>query len=197
MEEGTVLSEVIFGNINPSGKLAMTFPRTLEESPAHAIGEYPGARGRVTYKEGLMVGYRYFDTKNVATKYPFGYGLSYAQFEYSNLQFPSEIKDNGQAIEVSFSIKNTSKRIGKEIAQVYIRDVECSVERPYKELKGFAKVELKPGESKKVTVKLDNRAFRFYSDVKKQWLAEPGKFEIIVGSSSKDIKLKGETVLKF
>ena len=174
----------------------MTFPKKLEESPAHVIGEYPGKRGRVEYKEGLLVGYRYFDTKKVEPLFPFGYGLSYTQFEYSKLTIANELKDQGDNFDVSFTIKNIGKRNGKEIAQIYIRDVESSLERPFKELKGFTKVDLKPGESKKVTVKLNKRAFQFYNSDKKQWISEPGKFEILVGSSSKDIKLQGETVMK-
>jgi beta-glucosidase len=196
MEEGTAITEVIFGDINPSGKLSMTFPEKLEDSPAHAIGDYPGYWGRVQYKEGLLVGYRYFDTKNVEPMFPFGYGLSYTRFEYANLKLPSEIKMNDKEIMVSFEIKNTGKREGKEIAQVYIRDVESSLERPYKELKGFGKVDIKPGKTKKLTVKLDKRAFQFYDPEEMQWIAEPGKFEILIGSSSKDIWLKGETELQ-
>jgi len=195
MEGGTALTEVIFGDINPSGKLSMTFPKKLDDSPAHAIGEYPGRWGRVQYNEGLLVGYRYFDTKNVEPMFPFGYGLSYTGFEYANLKLPSEIKMTDKEIKVSFEIKNTGKREGKEIAQLYIRDVESSLERPFKELKGFGKVGLRPGESKKLIIKLDKRVFQFYDPVRMQWVAEPGKFEILIGSSSKDIRLKGEIKL--
>jgi beta-glucosidase len=195
MEGGTALAEVIFGDINPSGKLSMTFPKKLEDSPAHAIGEYPGYWGRVHYKEGLLVGYRYFDTRNVEPLFPFGYGLSYTGFEYENLKLPSEIRMIDKEIIVSFEIKNSGKREGKEIAQVYIRDVESSLERPFKELKGFGKVGLKPGETKRLIIKLDKRAFQFYDPVKMEWVAEPGKFEILIGSSSKDIRLKGEIKL--
>jgi len=195
MEGGTALTEVIFGDINPSGKLSMTFPKKLDDSPAHAIGEYPGRWGRVQYNEGLLVGYRYFDAKNVEPMFPFGYGLSYTGFEYANLKLPSEIKMTDKEIKVSFEIKNTGKREGKEIAQLYIRDVESSLERPFKELKGFGKVGLRPGESKKLIVKLDKRVFQFYDPVRMQWVAEPGKFEILIGSSSKDIRLKGEIKL--
>lgn len=196
MEEGTAIAEVIFGDINPSGKLSMTFPKILDDSPAHAIGDYPGYWGRVQYKEGLLVGYRYFDTKNVETMFPFGYGLSYTTFEYKNLKLPSEIRMTDEEIFVSFEIKNTGKREGKEIAQVYIRDMESSLERPFKELKGFGKISLKPGKTKKLTVKLDKRAFQFYDPDKMQWVAERGKFEILIGRSSKDIRLKGETELR-
>lgn len=196
MEEGTALAEVLFGDINPSGKLTMTFPKKLEDSPAHAIGDYPGFWGRVNYKDSLYVGYRYFDSKNVEPMFPFGYGLSYSQFEYSGLTIPTAIKNQGEDYLVTFTLKNISKKAGKEVAQVYVRNIESSLKRPYKELKGFTKVELNPGESKKVTIKLDKRAFMFYNPDKKDWVAEPGKFEILVGASSKDIRLKAEAELQ-
>ncbi len=192
MEEGNALAEVIFGEINPSGKLTMTFPKKLEDSPANAFGDYPGFLGKEEYKEGLLVGYRYYDTKNIEPMFPFGYGLSYTQFEYSNLTLPKEINNNNDECKVSFDVKNIGTHAGKEISQVYVRDVECSVERPFKELKGFNKIDLNPGETKTITVKLNKRAFQFYDPLKKQWISEPGKFEIIIGSSSKDIRLKGE-----
>ncbi len=196
MEGGTALTEIIFGDVNPSGKLSMTFPKKLNDSPAHALGEYPGRWGRVQYNEGLLVGYRYFDTKNVEPMFPFGYGLSYTTFEYANLNLPPAFRTDHGEFSISFEIKNNGKRVGKEIAQVYIRDMESSVERPFKELKGFGKVSLKPGESKKVIIKLNKRAFQFYDPEKMQWVAEPGKFEILVGSSSRDIRLKGEMELQ-
>jgi beta-glucosidase len=195
MEAGNALAEVIFGEINPSGKLAMSFPEKLQESPAHAIGEYPGHWGREEYKEGLMVGYRYFDTKNVEPMFPFGFGLSYTSFEYGKIEIPKEINLSDKECSISFEIKNTGNREGKEIAEVYVHELKSKLERPYKELKGFDKVSIKPGESKKVTIKLNKRAFQYYDVQKMQWSADPGKFEILVGSSSKDIKLKGEIKL--
>jgi beta-glucosidase len=193
MEGGNAIVEAIFGDINPSGKLPMTYPKKLNDSPDQSIGEYPGHWGREEYKEELLVGYRYYDTKNVEPMFPFGYGLSYTKFEYSNISLPNKINNNEDEVHVSFDIKNTGRRVGKEIAQVYVRDEECSVLRPYKELKGFGKVELKPGETKTLNIKLNKRAFQFYDPVKKQWISEPGKFEILVGSSSKEIRLKAET----
>lgn len=192
MEAGNALAEVIFGDVNPSGKLPYTFPVKLEDSPDHALGEYPGVDGVVHYNEGIYVGYRYYDTKNVEPLFPFGYGLSYTQFDYSNLNIPSEFTDNQNEVKVSFDIKNTGQYEGKEIAQVYVHDVESSLERPTKELKGFLKVGLKAGETKMVEITLDKRAFQFYDPVKKAWVAEPGTFGILVGSSSKYIRLKGE-----
>jgi beta-glucosidase len=195
MEAGTALAEVIFGEINPSGKLPMTFPKKLQESPAHAIGEYPGHWGREEYKEGLLVGYRYFDTKNIEPMFPFGFGLSYTTFSYSNPEIPKELKTSDNDYSVSFEIKNTGTREGKEIAQVYVHELKSKLERPFKELKGFGKISLKPGESKKVTIKLDKRAFQYFDPEKMKWVADPGKFEILIGSSSKDIRLNGETTL--
>lgn len=187
MEAGNAIYNVISGQVNPSGKLPMTFPKKLEESPAHALGEYPGKDGKVHYNESIFVGYRYFDSKNVEPLYPFGFGLSYTSYEYSNISVPSNA--DSKEVKISFDVKNTGNVDGKEIAQVYIRDVESSEVRPFKELKAFAKVELKAGESKTVKLNLNEKAFRFYSEKAKKWIVEPGKFEILVGSSSKDIKL--------
>jgi beta-glucosidase len=195
MESGTALTEVIFGDINPSGKLAMTFPKKLDESPAHKLGAYPGFRGREFYKEGLLVGYRYFDTKNVEPMFAFGFGLSYTTFEYSGLEMSKTINKN-EEFAVSLEVTNSGKRSGKEIVQVYVRDDSSTVEHPFKELKGFGKVNLKPGEKQKLVIKLNNRAFEYYDPGKKKWVAEPGIFEILVGGSSRDIRLKGETELK-
>jgi beta-glucosidase len=193
MEGGNAIVEAIIGEINPSGKLPMTYPKKLKDSPDQAIGEYPGFWGKEEYKEGLLVGYRYYDTKNVEPMFPFGYGLSYTKFEYSNLSLPKEMKMEDKTLDVTFEIKNSGSLEGKEISQVYIHEDKCPVDRPYKELKGFNKINLKPGESKKVTIKLDKKAFQFYSTDKKQWTSEPGEFEILVGSSSKEIRLKGKT----
>ncbi len=188
MEGGRAIANVIFGDVNPSGKLPVTFPKKLEDSPAHAIGEYND--NNCEYKEGLLVGYRYYDTKNVEPLFPFGHGLSYTEFKYSNL------KIDPAALTVSVDIANSGKVKGREVAQLYIRDVESSVPRPIKELKGFEKVELAPGETKSVVFKLDQRSFSFYDAQAKRWVAEPGQFEILVGSSSKDIRVQGILELK-
>jgi beta-glucosidase len=192
MEAGNALFEVISGEVNPSGKLSMTFPKKLKDSPDQAIGDYPGFFGTEEYKEGLLVGYRYYDTKKIEPMFPFGYGLSYTNFKYSELSLPKEINNNEDVVQVSFKIKNTGKFAGKEIAQLYVRDSICSVERPYKELKGFGKIELKSGETKTISIKLNKRTFQFYDAGNKKWTAEPGEFEILVGSSSRDIRLKGK-----
>jgi beta-glucosidase len=195
MEGGNALARVIFGDVNPSGKLTDSWPKKLSESPAHLLGEYPGSNGNEKYSEGLMVGYRYFDTKNVEPMFCFGYGLSYTQFEYSGIKAPETWNNKDSALTISFTITNKGKHVGKEIAQVYIHQAKSSVERPYKELKGFTKVSLKPGESRQVSITLNRRALQFYDVNGKSWKDEAGKFEVLVGASSKDIKLKKEFVL--
>jgi len=195
MEGGNALARVIFGDINPSGKLTDSWPKKLTDSPALLLGEYPGSDGIEHYKEGLMVGYRYFDTKKVEPMFCFGYGLSYTSFEYDGLDIPPYWNNNDSAFSVSFTITNKGKREGKEISQLYIHQQKSSVERPYKELKGFSKVSLKPGESKKITITINRRALQYYDVSAKTWKDEAGKFEILIGSSSRDIKLKKEFVL--
>jgi beta-glucosidase len=186
MEGGTALAKILFGGTNPTGKLPMTFPKKLEDIPAHnpMIGEYPGKNLVVNYKEGLLVGYRYFDTKKVEPLYAFGHGLSYTTFTIENLKTEKQ----GNTVLVSFTVTNTGKIAGAEVAQVYVKDNESSLERPEKELKAFEKVFLQAGESKNVSITLEENAFQFYHDGKKQWTREPGSFTILVGSSSRDIK---------
>ena len=195
METGTALAEVLTGDVNPSGKLTYTLPAKLEDCPSVVLGEYPGKNGTVNYNDDLMVGYRYFDAKNVKPLFPFGFGLSYTSFAYDNLKVETSGKADALACFVSFTIKNTGNIEGKEIAQVYVSDTESTVPRPLKELKGFSKVSLKAGESKTVTVSLNQRAFQYYDPAKKQWVLEPGKFEILVGSASDHILLKQHIVL--
>jgi len=195
METGTALAEIFTGDVNPSGKLTYTLPFTLEESPAHALGEYPGKNGTVNYNEDLLVGYRYFDTKNVKPMFPFGFGLSYTTFAYENLNVLISGKTDVLNCTVSFTIKNTGSIVGKEIAEVYVSDPESALPSPLKELKGFVKVSLKAGESKKVQVTLDKRALQYYDLGKKQWVLEPGKFEILVGSASDKMLLRQEVKL--
>jgi beta-glucosidase len=195
METGMALAEIITGDINPSAKLSYTLPVKLEESPAHFLGEYPGENGIVKYNDDIYVGYRYYDTKNVKPLYPFGFGLSYTSFTYGN--YNVEISGKAESLHciVSFDITNSGKTEGKEIAQVYVRDLESSLPRPFKELKGFSKVNLQPGETKNVKVSMDQRAFQYYDPVKKQWILEPGKFEILVGSASDHIILRQQVEL--
>ncbi|MGE5557148.1 MAG: glycoside hydrolase family 3 C-terminal domain-containing protein [Bacillota bacterium] len=185
-EGGNALADVLLGSVNPSGKLPVTFPKRLEDTPAFI--NYPGAR-EVRYGEGIFVGYRYYDQKDVEPLFPFGFGLSYTTFEYSDVKAPAVVK-TGEPVRVSVTVKNTGNAEGREVVQLYVHDRQSSLIRPPKELKGFTKVRLKPGESKPVEFVLDQRAFSFYDPHKKSWLVEPGEFEIMFGGSSRDIKAK-------
>ncbi|HZM04264.1 MAG TPA: glycoside hydrolase family 3 C-terminal domain-containing protein [Candidatus Saccharimonadales bacterium] len=193
MEGGSAVARVLFGDVNPSGKLPCTFPKRLEDSPAHALGAYPGTNGTERYAEGLLVGYRYFDTKEIEPLFAFGHGLSYTQFEYSNLKLA---KGQGKALEtVTFDLANTGKRTGAEVAQVYIHQSNPRLPRPFKELKGFKKVTLEAGEHQTISIPLETGAFAFYDPAQKGWVTENGGFEILVGSSSRDIRLQGKLTL--
>jgi beta-glucosidase len=172
--------------------LPASFERRWEDSAS--FGSYYPKKGdkRVEYKEGVFLGYRHFDRAQVKPLFPFGYGLSYTTFQYSDLEVKPLSADLSAPITVSCNVKNTGSREGAEVAEVYVGDSHGSVPRPVKELKGFAKVHLRPGETKRVTVSLDRRAFSFYDVEKHNWKAEPGKFSILVGSSSEKIELQGE-----
>jgi beta-glucosidase len=185
-EAGSALARLLLGEVSPSGKLTVTFPHRFEDTPAFINHAYPGGRD-VNYGEGVFVGYRYFDMRQIEPLFPFGAGLSYTTFEYSNLQVPTSAP-LGQPVQVSLTITNTGERTGKEVVQLYVSDLQASLPRPPKELKRFAKVHLQPGESKTVTFELDDRALAFYDILKKDWVVEPGQFEILVGSSSRDIR---------
>jgi beta-glucosidase len=187
-EAGHGIADVLFGAANPSGKLPVTFPKQLADSPASA--NYPGKDLHVDYAEGIYVGYRGFDKRNVEPLFAFGYGLSYTTFEYTKLQVAPKAAP-GKPVDVSLQLRNTGTREGAEVVQLYLRDVASSVDRPMKELKGFRRVNLKPGETQTVTFSLDQAALSFYDPAKKDWVAEPGKFEVWIGSSSRDIRLKG------
>lgn len=187
-ESGNALADVLFGDVTPSGKLPTTFPNRLEDNPAYI--NYPGENGRVYYGEGIFVGYRYYDKKQAVPLFPFGHGLSYTTFEYSNLQVDALKFAQEEGLEVSCDIRNTGSMTGKEVVQLYVRDVESSLVRPPKELKAFAKVALQPGETKTVTFQLDQEAFWFYNPAHSDWQTEAGEFEILVGASSRDIRLQ-------
>ena len=191
MEGGRALAEILFGKVNPSGKLSVTFPKALEDSPAHKIGEFPGCE-TVKYTEGIYVGYRYFSSYDVEPLFCFGHGLSYTEFKYEDLNISVNELAEDIGISVKFKVINTGNRDGAEVSQIYVRDLESSVERPKLELKGFDKVYLRVGETKEVEIKLDKTALAFYSTEDKKWTVEEGKFEILVGSSSNDIRLQGE-----
>ncbi|MEY3896244.1 MAG: hypothetical protein RLZZ214_1764 [Verrucomicrobiota bacterium] len=189
MEGGNALAKVIFGDVNPSGKLPATFPKKLADSPAHAFGAsgYPGVNGTATYSEGLLVGYRWFDAKNIEPQFPFGFGLSYSDFQYSNLEL---VKGDGGIVTARFEIKNTGARDGAEVAQLYLHPEKSSVMRPDKELKGFTKVFLKAGESQTVSIPLAQSAFAHFDPAKKGWVAEKGVFRVLVGGSSRHLPLQ-------
>ncbi len=190
-EGGAALANVLFGVVNPSGKLPCTFPKLLADSPAHASGmavNYPGENGHETYSEGILVGYRWFDAKKLEPLFPFGYGLSYTTFSCGNLQvMPAE---NG-SVTVQLMVKNTGKRSGAEVVQVYVRDEHSSLPRPVRELKGFQKLELAAGEERVVTIPLSVPSFEYYDPGRRAWVAEAGDFDIDVGTSSRNLPLHG------
>ncbi|MDM5194122.1 glycoside hydrolase family 3 C-terminal domain-containing protein [Bacillus hominis] len=191
---GGAIADLLFGDANPSGKLAETFPKVLSDNPSYL--NFPGEVDKVEYKEGMFVGYRYYDAKNIKPLFPFGFGLSYTNFEYSNLSInKKEIKDT-ETVSVSVNVKNTGSTAGKEIVQLYIKDVESSMTRPEKELKGFEKVELQPGEEKTVNFTLNKRSFAYYNVELKDWHVETGEFEILVGKSSKEIVLQDNVYIQ-
>ncbi len=186
MEGGKAIAEILFGKVNPSGKLPMTFANSHEDYPSHSIGEFPGDK-TVKYTEDIYVGYRYFDTHNKEVVFPFGFGLSYTTFAFSDLKLSK--KDNKVVVECT--VTNTGDREGAEVVQVYVHPKQPSVDRPIRELKGFEKVHLEPGASSTILIKLDESAFKFYHPDELKWVLESGSYEIQVGNSSRDIKLAG------
>jgi beta-glucosidase len=198
-EGGTALADVLFGDVNPSGRLPVTFERHWEDNPS-SDSYYPAAgTNRVAYKEGVFVGYRGYEKNGTKPRFPFGYGLSYTSFSYARLSITQGITKGGSPevwwAEVSFDVTNTGKRAGSEVAQVYVSDSHSKVPRPAKELKGFWKGSLRPGETRRVTIPLDARAFSYYDVSGKQWRADPGDFELLVGRSSEQIELRGKITL--
>lgn len=182
-ESGQAMSDIIFGLTNPSGKLPISFERLWGDS--HADANYPGADGKVFYKEGIFTGYRQFDREGVKPLYPFGFGLSYTTFAYSGIHAEKQ----GANVRVDFSIRNTGARSGSEVAEVYVQEVNPKVERPIKELKGFARVTLQPGATQLVHVDVDRSAFSYFDVATHSWQVNPGEFRILVGASSADIRL--------
>ena len=189
-EGARAVVDVLFGEVNPSGKLPVTFPKRWEDCAAY--GNYPGNAGVVNYKEGVFVGYRHFDAKNLQPEFPFGFGLSYATFAYRNLVVTPGGAGKPVAATVTLELENTSRREGAEVVQLYLRDVESSVPRPLRELKAFKKIALRPGQKSQVSFEIPREACAFFHPVKKTWVVEPGKFEVQIGSSSRDIRLRGE-----
>ena len=183
---GAAISDVLFGHVNPSGKLAETYPLKLSDTPAFL--NFPGENREVRYSEGLFIGYRYYDARQIPVLFPFGFGLSYTTFAYSHLKVSAATFKDVDGLTVSLDITNTGKMAGKEIVQLYVRDQKASLQRPEKELKGFAKVSLQPGETQTVSLQLDFRAFAFYHPGYKQWITEDGEFEILLGASATDLR---------
>ena len=176
----------------PLRQTALHFPEALSDTPAAAFGAeaYPGVNGQEYYREGLLVGYRWYDTKNIEPLFPFGHGLSYTTFQYSNLKLTPGDESKGVWMTAQFDLTNTGARDGAEVAQLYVHQNQPTLTRPEKELKGFQKIALKAGETKTVTIPLGQRSFAYYDPEKKGWLAEAGDFQILIGSSSRDIRLK-------
>jgi beta-glucosidase len=192
-EGGTALAKILFGDVSPSGKLPVSFEREWKDNPTFN-SYYDNGTGHVKYSEGVFLGYRYYDKATVKPLFPFGFGLSYTTFKYGNLSVTPSFK-LGQPVTVTFDVTNTGSREGAEVGEVYVSDTHSKIARPVKELKGFGKVNLKPGETKTITVTLNDRSFEYYDVQKKGWAAQPGDFGILVGSSSEKIELMGKTSL--
>lgn len=188
---GLAQVNILFGKVNPSGKLAETFPLRLEDTPCYL--SFPGEGDRVEYREGIFVGYRYYDSKKMDVLFPFGHGLSYTNFTYQNLKIDKSQITEDETVSVSVDVCNTGKVFGKEIVQLYITDQQKEIIRPEKELKGFEKVALNPGETKTVTFRLDRRAFAYWNVEANDWMVQSGDFQILIGKSSRAIELS-ETI---
>lgn len=186
--------DVLFGKVNPSGKLAETFPLKLEDNPSYL--NFPGDTDVVEYKEGIFVGYRYYDYKKMDVLFPFGYGLSYTEFSYSNLRLDKKTMQDTDTLTVTVDVTNTGSMAGKEVVQLYVRDVESSAVRPIRELKEFTKVALEPGETKTVSFALSKRAFAYYEPKIHDWYVEPGEFAIEIARSSRDIVLSKDITVE-
>ena len=194
-QAGNAIADVVFGKVNPSGKLPFSFPVKLEDSAPHALGAYDVA-DETEYKESIFVGYRWHDTRNIAPLFAFGHGLSYTTFGYSNVRADKSSMSSDGILKVSVDVTNTGSRQGKEVVQMYIGDEESSLPRPVKELKGFRKVDLAPGETATVTFEVEPEMLQFYDDVEGCWKSEPGKFTAYVGAASDDIRGTVEFELK-
>ena len=186
---GSAVVNILYGKVNPSGKLAETLPLKLSDNPSYLNF---AEREKVNYSEGVFVGYRYYDAKEMEVAFPFGHGLSYTTFKYSNLKLDRTEMTDQDTLTVSVDVTNTGSRAGKEVVQLYVSDRTGSVRRPLKELKGYEKVSLDPGETKTVTMTLDKRSFAWYSTELHDWYAASGEYEILIGASSRDIRLTEE-----
>ncbi len=184
---GSAVADVLLGRVSPSGRLAETIPRKLTDNPA--LGNFPGEASVVRYGEGLLIGYRWYDAHELAVSFPFGHGLSYTTFAYSDLQVEVTTDGPEPRVEVSLTVTNTGSRAGAEVVQLYVGDPIASVYRPVQELRGFRKLRLEPGASAEVSIELDHRAFAYWHTSRGEWVVEGGAFQIRVGSSSRDIRL--------
>ena len=191
---GSAQYDILFGKVNPSGKLPETFPVKLEDNPSYL--NFPGEKDLVEYREGVFVGYRYYDKKKMEVLFPFGYGLSYTTFSYTNLKLDSRRIKDTEGLTVSVEVTNTGSRAGKEVVQLYVADKESTVMRPVKELRDFAKVELQPGETKTVTFTLGKRAFAYYSTQIHDWHVESGEFTVMIGKSSRNVVLQEDVYVE-
>lgn len=194
-EAGNAIASVLVGDVNPSGKLPFTFPEKLEDVGAHQLGDYPGRQREdgifdEKYNESIFVGYRWTDKQKIRPLFPFGHGMSYTTFAYGKATVNKKVMKIDEQIAITVPITNTGKRIGSEIVQLYISDLKSSLPRPVKELKGFSKIQLAPGETQEVTFLIDKQALSFFNDSRHEWVAEPGKFEAQIAASATDIKSK-------
>jgi beta-glucosidase len=191
---GGAIADILFGKVNPGGKLAETFPIKAADTPAYI--NWPGEAGVVRYGEGMFIGYRYYEAKELPVLFPFGHGLSYTDFTYSNPSLSAASFKDVDGLTVTVDVTNTGAVAGKEIVQVYVRDQKSGLVRPEKELKGFSKVELQPGETKTVSVALGFRAFAYYHPKYQQWITEDGEVDILIGASAADIRHTLNATLK-
>jgi beta-glucosidase len=187
-EGGNALADVLLGNVNPSGKLPFTFPVSLTDSPAFSLGTFPGDNN-AEYKEGSLVGYRWFDTKKIKPLFSFGYGLSYTEFSYKGVETDKHKYNSDENIQISVVLENIGKRKGDEVVQLYVHRLNSKIEWPDKELKGFSRVSLNPGESKRVTMTLPISQLRYWDTKIHDWRLENGTIQIMIGSSSSDIRV--------
>jgi beta-glucosidase len=196
-EGGHALADILFGEVNPSGKLPFTIPVKLDDSPAHALNAYSTGSSEVEFKEGILVGYRWFDTKKIEPLFCFGYGLSYSNFKFSNIQTDKKsYNNNNDSITITLELTNDGRLEGKETVQLYLKKIGSKVMRADKELKAFSKISLMPGQKKKVDLKLSVNNFAFYDDQLSKWIVEPGEYKLMVGSSSRDLPLETSIIVE-
>ena len=196
-EAGGALADLLFGEASPGGRLPTTFPRRLRDHPAHRSEpySYPGTDGRVEYREGIFLGYRHFDREGPPPLFPFGHGLTYTRFSYGPVELESEEIAADEELRLCIRIQNTGSRPGQEVVQCYLHDCESSLPRPEQELVAFAKLELLPGESRRVEICLDRRALSFWDPARHAFVCEPGEFELRLGRSSRDIRARARFTL--